>query len=111
MHRLEGVFIRQRLSQPSLCELTFRDAPQEAVDVLSVPGTPMSVEIEDFPGSVFSGEVTAVEYDYEPDRGQLLRVRGYELLHRLRKRQPVRVHQDIRLPGLASEMVSEFGFT
>src|SRR5262249_46851688 len=52
-----------------------------------------------------------VEYLYEPDYGQVVRVRGYDLLHRLRKRQPVRIHLDVKLPDLAAEMVGELGLS
>jgi phage protein D/phage baseplate assembly protein gpV len=110
--RVEDVLIRRRLSQPSVCEITFRDPRGElaASDVV-VPGKPLSVETEGFAEAVFTGEITAVEYLYEPDSGRMVRIRGYDLLHRLRKRQPVRVHLNVQLADLAREMISEFGFS
>jgi phage baseplate assembly protein gpV len=110
--RLEDLLVRHRLSQPSLCELTFRDPKGElASSDLCIPGMPLSFEAEGFGKPLFDGEVTAVEYVYEPDGGQVVRVRGYDRLHRLRKRQPVRVHLDVKLADLATEMLGELGLS
>jgi phage protein D/phage baseplate assembly protein gpV len=110
--RLEQVLVRQRLSQPTLCELTFHDPVGKLARADGVvPGQPLSVEVEGCTQPLFNGEVTALEYRYEPDRGQMVRVRGYDLLHRLRKRQPVRVHLNVQLAGLAQEMLAGIGYT
>jgi phage baseplate assembly protein gpV/phage protein D len=60
---------------------------------------------------LFTGEVTAIEYVYEPARGQEMRVRGYDRLHRLRKRQSVHAHVDVALPALAREMTADLGLS
>jgi phage protein D len=71
------------------------------------PGTPLRVAVSG--QELFSGHVTAVEYVYGPESGRELRVRAYDPLHRLRKRQPTRAHVRFKLAELASEIVSDFG--
>ena len=56
-------------------------------------------------------QVTAVEHVYEPAHGREVRVRGYDLLHRLRKRQTVRAHVQTTLRDLARELVADLGLT
>jgi phage protein D/phage baseplate assembly protein gpV len=112
MQQLENLVVRHRLSQSSLCELTFRDPRGDlAASNLCIPGMPLSLEANGFAQTLFKGEITAVEHVYEPDSGQVVRVRAYDLLQRLRKRQPVRIHVDVKLPDLAAEMVKELGLS
>jgi phage baseplate assembly protein gpV/phage protein D len=107
---LSEIRILQKLSLPDLCELTFTDQfePGASISYL-VAG--LSLEVQRQGQSLFTGEVTALEYGYEPDRGQTLRVRSYSLLHRLRKRQPVRTFVQVGLKDLAQELTKDLGFT
>src|SRR4030095_12976307 len=100
---LGAVHVQQRLSAPAQCELVFFDPP-ENFDSASpaTPGDPLRVIVKD--QELFSGEVTAIEYCYEPGAGRQLRVRAYDLLHRLRKRQPVRAHVQVTCADLAREI-------
>lgn len=107
---LGEVRIQQRFSQPALCELVFFD-PVGALkhgDVL-IPGTSLRVAVLGDRLELFSGEVTAVEYVYGPSQERQVMVRGYDLLHRLRKRQPVRAHVQVTPAELAQEMISDLG--
>ena len=54
--------------------------------------------------ALFEGEVTAVEHVFGADGGREVRVRAYDLSHRLRKRQQVRGHVHITARGLAEEL-------
>ena len=109
---LEEVRVSLRLSQPAQCELVFRDppGPLEPVGRLT-PGVKLQVSLRGETTPLFTGEVTAVETIYEPSRGQAILVRGYDLLHRLRKRQPVRAHLQETLPDLATALVADLGIT
>ena len=107
---LAEVRVQRALSAPALCELTFVDPPPAAAVATSLaPGTTLRVRVPDRDEPLFAGEVTAVEYVYDPDRGREIRVRGYDLLHRLRKRQTPRVHLETTAADLASEMAAEVG--
>ena len=112
MEHLAYVRIHQVLSLPALCELRFVD-PTEDFSRLAgrALGSPLSVAVADQTGRLFSGEVTAVDYDFEPDAGRIIRIRAYDLLHRLRKRRPLRTHTDVAVVDLAEELVADLGLT
>ena len=96
---LEEVRVQHRLSQPSVCELTFfvtRD-PIAALQNLR-PGSGIRLTLPLSSSCLFQGEITSLEYSYEAAHGQTLRVRCYDKLHRLRKRQPVRAHVQVTVP-------------
>lgn len=104
--------VQQRLSAPAQCELVFFDPP-EPFDHASAmtPGASLRLVVRDQEPELFSGQVTAVEYLYRPGAGRELRVRAYDLLHRLRKRRPVRTHVQVTLAGLAREIVADLGLS
>jgi phage protein D len=60
---------------------------------------------------LFSGEVTAVEYVHCAGGPREVRVRGYDVLHRLRKRQPVKAHVQVSLRDIARELVADLGLS
>jgi hypothetical protein len=103
--------IEHRLSLPSQCELTFFDPhPVWVESVLAWHGRALRVAVAPVPTPLFTGEITAVEHSYEAGHGSVLRVRGYDLLHRLRKRQPLRVHIQTTVAELAVELTKDLGF-
>ena len=107
---LQSLRIQQRLSLPTLCELVFFDPKNQiANQVTLTPGTALTVKLTGNDQILFDGEITAAEYVFEPSHGQELRIRGYDLLHRLRKRQPVRLHVQMTAADLALEMVADLG--
>lgn len=112
MKGLTGLRLQQRLSQPTLCELYFRDPPGP-LDFLDgvEPGQQLQVWIEGDPLELFSGDVTAVEYHYLPENRQEVYLRAYDPLHRLRKRQSVRCFDETSLVGLAANLCQGLGLT
>ncbi|MEO8286263.1 MAG: phage baseplate assembly protein V [Chloroflexota bacterium] len=111
MRALSSVRVQQTLSMPSLCELVFSDPPGPPNATTLQPGTRLRVGVPANTTPLFVGEVTAVEYIYGPAGGREVRVRAYDLLHRLRKRQSVRVHVQVALHDLAQQLVSDLGLT
>ncbi|HDP90234.1 MAG TPA: hypothetical protein ENN42_09855 [Thioalkalivibrio sp.] len=108
---LGEIVVSQQLSRPSQCELVFYDLPVESgLDVL-MPGSTVIVTVTQARRRLFTGEVTAVNDRYGTDRGRELRVRCYDRMHRLRKRQPVRSHADQTLAALARSLVADIGIT
>jgi phage baseplate assembly protein V len=109
---LDEVRVQQRLSLPTLCELAFFNPKGALAGAGSrLGGSKLRVEVEGHADPLFAGEVTAVEYAYQPSRGVQVRVRGYDVLHRLRKRQPVRAHVQVTLLDLAREVVADLGLS
>jgi phage baseplate assembly protein V len=109
---LSEVRVQQRLSLPALCELTFCDPPLAlTAATLVAVGVKLQVEVLGNLVPLFSGQVTAIEYVYGPARERELRVRGYDLLHVLRKRQTVKAHVQVTARELAQELVADLGLT
>lgn len=100
------------LARPAVCELRFADppGPLTAADALS-PGARFRVRVAGQDSPLFEGQVTAIERRHGPDRGQELVVRGYDLLHRLRKRQRTRVLAGVSAAQLARELASDLGIS
>jgi phage baseplate assembly protein V len=109
---LEKIRVQQRLSLPALCELTFIN-PQGplAGGAVQLVGSSLRVELHEFETPLFAGEVTAVEYKYSTAQELEVHVRAYDLLHRLRKQQPVRAHLQVKLADLTRELAANEGLT
>ena len=109
---LTQVRVQQRLSMPTQCELTFSDPPGPLTAVANLtPGTSLRVAVQGCAVPLFVGEVTAVEHNYQATHGHEIRVRGYDRLHRLRKRQRVRAHIQVTPQTLTQELVADLGLT
>jgi len=109
---LGEVYVRQVVSQPTVCELTFRDPPGPlTIDLALQPGTMIRVSVRGQRIPLFVGQVTAVEYKYEPSGGREFRVIAYDLLHRLRKNGSVRAHVQVTLEDLARELTAAQGLS
>jgi phage baseplate assembly protein gpV/phage protein D len=110
LRALGQVRVQQRLSQPALCELTFYDppGPLTAASLLRL-GTELRVSVDGWQVPLFEGDITAVEHAYGPASGRELHVRGYDRLHRLRKRGEPRAYVQVDLQDLAQELVTDLG--
>jgi len=107
---LASVRVRQVLSMPALCELAFV-APRGplAAAAGAAAGARLRVAVPGRPEALFLGEVTAVEHAYGPAGQREVRMRGYDRLHRLRQRQPVRTHVEVTALDLARELTADLG--
>ncbi len=109
---LAEVRVQQRLSAPTLCELTFSDPPAAGLATTTLaPGAALRVEVRGHSQALFVGQVTAVEHVYGSAHEHEIRVRSYDVLHQLRKRQPVRAHVQVTLRELAQELVADLGLS
>jgi uncharacterized protein involved in type VI secretion and phage assembly len=105
---LGEIHVRQRLSAPAQCELVFFDPPESFDNAPAMTqGATLRVAVSE--QELFSGQVTAIDYVYGPESGRELRVRAYDPLIRLRKRQPARAHVRFTLAELAHDMVGDLG--
>jgi phage protein D/phage baseplate assembly protein gpV len=109
---LTEVRVSQALSLPAQCELIFRDPPGGLADPLRArPGARLELVVEGHASALFQGEVTAVEHVFDADAGREVRLRAYDLSHRLRKRQTTRVHVRVTARALAEELAREVGLS
>jgi phage protein D/phage baseplate assembly protein gpV len=99
--------IQQRFSQPTLCELVFLGFLTAGPP--ATLGDEISIRLEQ--QTLFTGDITSIERIYGSANSQELRLRGYDRLQRLRKRQRARAYQDIRLDELAQDLVLEDGIS
>ncbi|MFN8530510.1 MAG: phage baseplate assembly protein V [Anaerolineae bacterium] len=112
MRGLIGVQVTQVINLPAQCELTFSDPPGALpTPTPLLPGIEIRVLIDGSDVPLFVGQVTAVEHVYTAAREKHLRVRAYDPLHRLRKRQTVRAFSDVSLSDLASQFAGDAGLS
>jgi uncharacterized protein involved in type VI secretion and phage assembly len=109
LYSLNTIRVQQVLSSPTLCELTFASPLHlQSLDGLNV-GAHVLVEIAMSAEPIFAGDVTAIEYSYLPSQGEMLRIRAYDSMHKLRKRQTVRMHVQVTPMDLVKELVAPLG--
>lgn len=107
---LDGVRVQQRLSLPAQSVLVFTgDADLLADRTPFEIGAALQVAVRGQRVPVFVGEVTALELQCGADNRRSLIVRGYDRLHRLRKRQSVRAYVQMTPGDLARQMAAEVG--
>ncbi|MGE3163643.1 MAG: phage baseplate assembly protein V [Planctomycetota bacterium] len=107
LHALSELRILARLSRSTTCELFFVDPPAELVDRDLSIGLGLSIDTDSVAPHLFAGEITALEHVYDPAGSLRVRVRAQDRLHRLAKRQPVRVHRELSLGDLVRDLVAE----
>ena len=107
------VQVLSSLARPAQCLISWRPGPGRSAasrgGVDPAPGDALRVELGGRREPLFVGEVTVVEHTYGADLSQEVRVRAYDALHRLRKRQFTRLHTDVDLAGLARTLCEGTG--
>lgn len=107
---LTMVQVRQALQVPAQCELVFQDPADDLIARASdFAGKPLRLTVDG--GTLFQGDVTAVDVAYGADRERHLSVRGYDPLHRLRKHQPVRRFSEVTVKDLAEQLAGSSGLS
>ncbi len=109
---LAAITVRQRLSMPAQLELTFRGADGDLANRAALlVGLSVAVRGDPDRTTIFQGDVTAAELSYGPDGGLEVRVRAYDPLHRLRKRQSLRGFAELDPGDLARQLTEATGLT
>ena len=105
--RVVSIRVHSALAQPAQCLITWATDERPGVDPST--GDALRVEIGGHREPLFTGEVTVVEYSLRADSGRQVRLRAYDALHRLRKRQFHRLHPDATLADLAGTLSAGCG--
>jgi len=106
-----AVRVSSALGVPAQCMLSWRTDQMTGRGIEVAPGDALRVEIGGHREPLFAGEVTVVEFGYGADLAREVRVRAYDALHRLRKRQSTRLHGEADLAGLVDELVADTGLS
>ncbi len=107
---IQAIRVNQILSAPSQCEILLPEAHEIfSIEALSNVGSLIYIKIENHNPALFYGQITAIDYVYDTSQRPLISIRAYDLLHQLRKRQPVRSHVQINLHQLAQEFTQDLG--
>jgi phage protein D/phage baseplate assembly protein gpV len=106
---LRRLRVVQALSAPAQCELVFQAPDERLAGEGIAPGTKLTIEVEGHATPLFAGEVTAVEHVYTAARWLEIRVRAYDPLHRLQKRQTARAMSDVDAAAVAREVLADAG--
>ena len=108
---LASVRVARRLSLPAQCEVGFALDGRQAAELPGRAGigATLEVTVADDTGPLFSGDITGQEWAHTADGGAELRIRAYDPLHRLRKRQRVTARTGVTAADLAAELASDIG--
>jgi phage baseplate assembly protein gpV/phage protein D len=109
---ISEIRVRRLLSAPTQCEILITDPrdPDDVADKFTL-GDAMRIRVNGHSAPLFAGEVSAVERTYRADHGVEIRVRGYDLLHRLRMQQSLRAHVQVTARDVAAELVTPLGLS
>lgn len=110
---LKEVRIWQRLSESTLCTLTFADpdAPDFIPYIGLMPGVRLEVSATDPLMRPFSGRVSGVEDHYGPAGQRIVKISAHDGLYTLHKRQQVKTHIQLTVPELADAMLTDLGIS
>jgi phage protein D/phage baseplate assembly protein gpV len=110
--RVLSVRVATAFGVPAQCVITLHDAAgyPDWPEPVSL-GAPFSVDVVGEDTTLFAGEVTAAELVRAADGTMTVRIRGYDLLHRLRRRQTLRVWESVTAAALAEELTAGLGLT
>jgi phage protein D/phage baseplate assembly protein gpV len=107
---LGEVRVRAALSVPAQCELSFRQPPGPLEGAAAIAlGAALRVTVGESAEPLFEGEVTAVEEIRQGPAAGEVRVRAYDLAHRLRKRVHLRAIGEVTPGELARRLAGEVG--
>lgn len=106
--RVLGVRVRARFGAPAQCEVeVYAPDGHPAWPEPARLGGGLAVAVAGAGAPLFTGEVTGVELSRAADGTTTTRIRGYDLLHRLRKRQKLRVLESVTAATVARLLTAD----
>jgi phage protein D len=110
---VESVVVLDRLRMPSSFTLVLRDykasiLKQAGIEIAAKVTISTTAPGGKEPRQIFSGEVTAIEAEYDI-LGMRAVVRGYDLLHRLAAGRKTKVFKNVTYADVAGEIADEAG--
>jgi uncharacterized protein involved in type VI secretion and phage assembly len=103
--KIVSVRVASRLGLPTQAELAYAVLRGSGTELSTFQlGASLTVHVEGESTALFDGQVTASALVHGPDGATQCRVRGYDKLHLLRKRQQLRFFSDATAPELAKKL-------
>jgi phage baseplate assembly protein gpV/phage protein D len=102
-----SIDVRQALNAPAMAVIAFADPPPDLIAPLKI-GTMLAVQAPTGE-TLVEAEIVAVEHRLSADKGRIVGIRGYDRLHRLRKRQRVRALTDVTPEDVAAAAAADIG--
>lgn len=109
---LMSIRVQQCLSLPALCELIFSEGENKFGNLANLKvGTSILISIDGQNSVLFKGVMTAIEFSYNADRVNEVRLRGYDALHVLCKTRSLRTYIQVTPEELLNELLADVGLT
>jgi phage baseplate assembly protein gpV/phage protein D len=102
-----SAFVRQTLNAPSLAEISFAEPPVNGVKALHF-GAELALRLDNA-SLLFRGETTTIEHQRDGAGGHVVRLRAYDRLHRLRKKQQARAIPNVTVSDTAAQAARDLG--
>ncbi len=109
---LADLRIVQRLNAPSQCEMSWKATTldSQVLEQMAVTlGQQVIVRIDGQSTAALEGEVTGIEHVHQPSGGLTVRIRAYDGLVRLQRRQCMDTHVDVTTAELVRTLASRAG--
>ncbi|HET6211416.1 MAG TPA: type IV secretion protein Rhs, partial [Micromonosporaceae bacterium] len=98
--------VASRFGTPDQCEVVIAGA----IGWPAIPfGAALTLRVIGEDAALFTGEVTCVQMEFTPAGAVSARIRGYDVLHRLRKRQTLRVFEAVTVADVAEVLAGDLG--
>jgi uncharacterized protein involved in type VI secretion and phage assembly len=112
--RLVRMEVDQAVGVADMFRLTFNDDEFEVIDASSIEiGREVVITAKTDAGNatLITGEITAIEVDYQATGGMLTVVRGFDRSHRLDRGRKTRTFLNTRYSDIAAKIASEVGLS
>lgn len=96
------VRVKQKLSRPSQCVMTFSRSLNQDYSYNFKAGMSLQIALAEFEDELFVGEITGLEFVYGVENEQFLHVKAYDALHKLRKSQQMQVFKQKTVTAIAT---------
>jgi len=110
--KIVSVRVASRLGLPAQAELAYAVLRGSSTELSTFQlGATLTVHVEGNSAPLFDGQITANALVHGPDGATQCRVRGYDKLHLLRKRQQLRFFSEVTAPELAAKLCGPDGIS
>ncbi|MDG5814098.1 phage baseplate assembly protein V [Chitinispirillales bacterium ANBcel5] len=105
--KVSSIVVRQALYLPTAALITFTEPPDSFYENLQTePATELIIKCDG--DQIFKGTTAAVEYTNQPFSGEVVTLRAYDSLYKMRKKQKCRSHSNLTCSDIIAEIAAEY---